>query len=319
MTEQWRPLTEADAKEWVRLVQAAEAVDRTGEHADADDFAELAHSARMDLATGSVGVFRGDELVAGGVAWIEPGARGPHRVSLDGVVHPDARRAGLGHRLLTELERLGHARHAATVPGLPLVLTVLCHDGNPGKAVMLAAAGYAPQRWFFDMRRELTDEPAAVPVPDGVRLVPYPVDDEPVRVAFNEFFAEHWGHADATAAAWHHTTHGHAARPDLSFLLHDQAGEIAAFVISHYFPADHEQSGVKELWIPHVGTRKSLRGKGLATALLVHAMRAARAAGFERAALSVDADNATGALGVYERVGFGVTSRWTSYGKRPER
>ncbi|TDP97320.1 GNAT family N-acetyltransferase [Labedaea rhizosphaerae] len=315
MTDVWRPLTETDANEWVRLVQAAEAVDRTGENLDADDFAELATATRADLATGSVGVFRGDRLIASGVVWTQPGARGSHRVSLDGVVHPDARRTGLGARLLAELERLGRERHAAIAPGLPLELTAPCHDANAGMAVMLSAAGYEPRRWFFDMRCDLTGDLAEVPVPDGLHLRPYPEDDEPVRVALNEFFAEHWGHQDFTPETWKEITTGHAYRPDLSFLLHDDAGEIAALVLSDHYPADHAQTGVKELWIADVGTRKSLRGKGLATALLTHTLRRARAAGFERAGLDVDTGNPTGALGVYERIGFTVSTRWTVYGK----
>jgi mycothiol synthase len=42
-------------------------------------------------------------------------------------------------------------------------------------------------------------------------------------------------------------------------------------------------------------------------------MHAYRAAGYDEAALDVDSENPTGALGVYRRVGFTVESRWTSY------
>jgi mycothiol synthase len=315
MADVWRPLTDADAKEWVRLNQAAEAVDRTEENFDTDDFAERATSSRADLATGSVGVFQGDRLVACGVVWTQPDARGEHRVTLEGVVDPEVRRTGIGRALLTELERLGRARHAATSPELPLELSVIAHEAATVEVAMLAAAGYEPRRWFFDMRCDLADEPPALPVPEGLRLAPYPADSEPVRVALNEFFAEHWGHEDFTLETWREKTAGHGFRPDLSCLLHDDAGEIAALVLTDYYPADHAQSGVKELWVADVGTRKSLRGKGLATALLVRTLRQARAAGFERAGLDVDTNNATGALGVYERIGFTVSSRWTAYGK----
>jgi mycothiol synthase len=42
-------------------------------------------------------------------------------------------------------------------------------------------------------------------------------------------------------------------------------------------------------------------------------MHACRAAGYDEAALAVDSENPTGALGVYRRVGFAVESRWTNY------
>ena len=59
--------------------------------------------------------------------------------------------------------------------------------------------------------------------------------------------------------------------------------------------------------------RQRHRGKGLATALLGHAMHAYRNAGYDEAALDVDSENPSGALGVYRRAGFAVESRWTNY------
>ena len=42
-------------------------------------------------------------------------------------------------------------------------------------------------------------------------------------------------------------------------------------------------------------------------------MQRYREEGFDRAALDVDSENPTGALGVYERVGFTTQRRWTNY------
>jgi GNAT superfamily N-acetyltransferase len=315
MTASWRPLTEADATEWVRLTEAVEAADRTGEHLSVDDFLELAESSRVALASGSVGVFDGDRMIASGEVWTQPGAIGEHRVRLEGRVHPDVRRTGLGARLLAELERLGHAEHRRVRPDLPLQLAVAGHETNEGKLALIAAAGYEPVRWFSYLACDLADEPPTPSFPDGVHLAPYPDDDEPVRLAINEFFADHWGHHDYTVDTWREYVGGHMFRRDLSLLLCDDAGGIAAAVISNFYPEEFAQTGVRELWISDVGTRESLRGKGLATALLGHTLAKARAAGFDRAGLDVDAANPTGALGVYERCGLRRISGWTYHGK----
>jgi mycothiol synthase len=48
----------------------------------------------------------------------------------------------------------------------------------------------------------------------------------------------------------------------------------------------------------------------------VTAMSAARAAGYDQASLGVDADSLTGAVRLYERVGFAVDHTWTAYRKQ---
>lgn len=55
------------------------------------------------------------------------------------------------------------------------------------------------------------------------------------------------------------------------------------------------------------------RGRGLASALLADVLQAYRDAGLECAVLDVDADNPTGALGVYTKLGFEPTAREVSY------
>ena len=61
-----------------------------------------------------------------------------------------------------------------------------------------------------------------------------------------------------------------------------------------------------EAWINTVGTRRAWRGKGVASWLMAESLRRIAAAddGFERAILGVDAENPTGALRVYRRLGF---------------
>jgi mycothiol synthase len=47
--------------------------------------------------------------------------------------------------------------------------------------------------------------------------------------------------------------------------------------------------------------------------LLQHCLKAYQEAGYDEASLDVDSENPTGALGIYERAGFEVESRWTNY------
>ena len=67
-------------------------------------------------------------------------------------------------------------------------------------------------------------------------------------------------------------------------------------------------------WVKDIAVRERLRGHGLATALLQHGFRELVHRGVPRAGLKVDAANPTGAVRLYERLGFVVDRRewvWT--------
>lgn len=67
------------------------------------------------------------------------------------------------------------------------------------------------------------------------------------------------------------------------------------------------------MYIGQVGVRRPWRRRSVAAALLAEALAAAAAAGKATASLGVDADSPTGAVGVYERVGFATVTRWVTY------
>jgi ribosomal protein S18 acetylase RimI-like enzyme len=85
--------------------------------------------------------------------------------------------------------------------------------------------------------------------------------------------------------------------------------EIAGYVLAY----DDAIAG--RVYVGQVGVRQPWRRRGLATAMLSHVMRAAGGVGRTSAALDVDAANPTGAVGVYERVGFETVSRMVTYSR----
>jgi ribosomal protein S18 acetylase RimI-like enzyme len=68
-------------------------------------------------------------------------------------------------------------------------------------------------------------------------------------------------------------------------------------------------------WIEEVGVRQPWRGRGLGALLLRHAFAHLAEAGLHEARLNVDAENATGATRLYERVGMRVRREWLVYEK----
>ncbi len=112
-------------------------------------------------------------------------------------------------------------------------------------------------------------------------------------------------------AQW--VTQSRNTRAALSLLLRDREGSIAAYVQTSEYDAVAQATGIREAYIAKVGTLAEHRRRGLATALLHEAMDRYAEQGFDRAALDVDSENPSGALGVYERAGFRTRMRWTEY------
>jgi len=94
-------------------------------------------------------------------------------------------------------------------------------------------------------------------------------------------------------------------RPCFSFVAY-AGSEPAGFVLSEEYEGYNEQIGGRDLFIGLVGTRRVARGRGIASALLTRALAQAREVGFISGSLVVDSDSPTGAVGLYERVGFTV-------------
>jgi ribosomal protein S18 acetylase RimI-like enzyme len=84
-------------------------------------------------------------------------------------------------------------------------------------------------------------------------------------------------------------------------------------VTTHEWEAYEQATGRREAYVAKVGVLEEHRGRGIAGALLSHCLRQYAEAGYDEASLDVDSENPTGALGVYQRAGFEVESRWTNY------
>ena len=315
----WRPATEADLPALARLFAAIEAVDRTGENYDESDLAD-------DLADPTLDAERDTLVAAGpdGELWAYGAIRGSatvldtDRLWLDGGAHPALRGRGLGRRVLAWQEPRAVELHRERHPQVPGQLLVGVYETVPTRQALVRRAGYEPVRWFHDMQRYLAGELPPVPAtPAGLRVVPFdPARDEAVRQAHREAFAGHWGSVPPDQERWRHWyTGARTFRPEVSLLVLD-GDEVAAYLLSYFFAADAEATGVRAAWVGQLGTRAAWRRRGLGTLLLATALARYREAGYQAARLDVDTENGTGALGLYERLGFTVDHRWVTWMKQ---
>jgi ribosomal protein S18 acetylase RimI-like enzyme len=317
-----RDLTAEDVDAFDTLLGAVEADHATSLRLRGPEF--------LEIRTLPGAVFLGgfDEGGAGDVvAWSgflgTTSADGSQRFLLDGETHPDLLGRGLGTRMLeAALERARRTR-AEAAPDAPAVYLYRGPAGRAAQRRLLGEHGLEPDRFRFLMvaRLAAVAPTSAPPVPAGLELVPFdPRGSEAVRAVHNRAFAGYPNGGDADRLSWEgYLVHPPHVRHELSFLLTDPAGggAVVAYLFGHeYAEPVSALPGVRELYVPYLGTSPEHRGRGLAGVLLGHAMHAARAAGFDTVSLDVDAANPTGALGLYERAGFEVLRRFDEYALR---
>ncbi len=92
-------------------------------------------------------------------------------------------------------------------------------------------------------------------------------------------------------------------RPACSFLAY-LADEPVGVLIANEYDAFRQATGRRECFIATVGVTRAARGRGIASALLGRSLGAARADGCDIATLYVGTDSPTGALTLYEHMGF---------------
>jgi mycothiol synthase len=311
-----RPLRAEDMAAVADLLVAAEPVDDTGENEDADDLTEFLVNDRVDLDRDTVAVLAGDALV-GYACTVDLGDhRDEYALMLFGRVHPDRRGQGIGRALvgwqLARSAELHRERH----PEMPGRFAIGVASAMTSLEALVQRSGFAPVQYYFVMRRPLTDLPAVRPV-SGVELQPFdPERDDEVRRVHNLAFVDHFGTAERDSFAWQQWFTGQRAfRRGLSWLaLAD--GAVVGYCLVYEYDADTEATGVREAYIGQVGVARSARGRGLGSALIAASLHSAAADGADRAGLTVDTNNTTGALQLYERLGFAVDKRETVWARR---
>jgi ribosomal protein S18 acetylase RimI-like enzyme len=232
-----------------------------------------------------------------------------------GAVLPEHRGRGIGTALLrTTQARLAEEAAADPRPGPRELRTWALETDNADRA-LITAEGYVPIRFGFEMRRPITGILPEHPLPTGIEMRPVTPDQH--RAIFDadvEAFEDHWGHrtpgeGDFAAMFDHPET-------DTSLWCVAWDGDqVAGSVMNSIFVAENEALGIRRGWLEHVSVRRPWRGRGVAKALCTASFQVLRAQGMDEAWLGVDGANPTGALGLYEGLGFLVARRWSAYGR----
>lgn len=275
----------------------------------------LDHPCRLELGEDLLIAEVNEEPVGYGEGGWEQDNDGGRNYATWGQVHPDWRRRGLGTALLRWSEER-QARVAATHPaGIERRMESWAGESEAGRMALLQRHGYQIARYDFEMERPNLDDIPELPLPEGIEL--RPALEEHLRRIWEtevEVFRDHWGAIDDSEASFEQKRAD--PRRDMSlWVVAWQGDEIVGQVLNRIDREANAELGMRRGWVSSVGVRRAWRRRGIARALVAVSLRVLRDAGMTTAGLGVDAENAHGAFGVYDSVGFAVSRTEMVYRK----
>jgi mycothiol synthase len=243
-------------------------------------------------------------LLGFGQVWLELGDEN----KVDGIgyfrVHPKYRHTEIADQIIGwQEQRVGEESAARKVPGN-------LYNGSRSHLEytksLLEKHHFNITRYFFRMVRPL-NEPIPEPhFPEGytLRHVSSEQDLEKWVETYNLSFIDHWNHNPTELEEHKYYLKDEKYNQERDLVLVAPDSTFAGFCFCQIDPDANILNNRKWGWIDLLGTRRGYRGLGLGKGLLLAGMRRLKAEGMEAAVLGVDAENPSGALQLYESIGF---------------
>jgi mycothiol synthase len=229
---------------------------------------------------------------------------------------PEWRGRGLERALIRWAEgraremEAGHAEGSASA----YVATEI-YSNQEGLESLLQAERYEPVRYAFHMETPDLDHIPDAPMPEGLEVRPAtPEHYRAIWEASVEAFRDHWGATELDEGYFDRWIKSPQVQPELWVVAWD-GDQVAGSILNYVNHRYNAQTGRKLGYTEIISVCRPWRRKGLARALLARSMQMHKERGMTQTGLGVDTQNLTGALRLYESMGYEVKGRTTTYRK----
>jgi ribosomal protein S18 acetylase RimI-like enzyme len=154
--------------------------------------------------------------------------------------------------------------------------------------------------------------------PAGIQLRKWRAgaDDQEVGWMLNDAFQDSWDYTKIVMDEWLHYVRSGWMDVEHSVLAWDMANHrMAGACVNQCNERTLQRRGRRELYVDDLAVRREYRKRGVATALLAWTLNRADHMGMQSVALDADAENPTGAVRLYTRLGFEVIGKTRIYRK----
>jgi len=238
--------------------------------------------------------------------------------TLFGFLLPEWRRKGIGTAMLCHAERrlreiaVGHPRDGERF------FQSFAADTEKGALALLESQNYQPIRYEFDLRRDLTEPFLEAPMPEGLEV--RPVEEAHVWQIFdamNEAFRDHWSYREESREEFKGWMNSPTYNPKL-WKVAWEGDQVAGMVLNFLNEVENKEYNRKRGYTEGICTRRPWRKRGLARSLIVQSMKMFKEMGMTETAHGVDAQNLSGALRLYQSVGYRQVKQRTIFRKPME-
>ncbi len=290
----------ADGADWVANVE--------------DMAADYAHMDNCNVETDMIFAQVGDETVGYGRCMWWQVIDGPRVYAFFAQLLPQWRGKGIRRAMVGWLIDRIRAIAANDPPGQKFLQSWV-NETETHWRDLLTSLGFEVVRYGLDMSRPLTGELPVYPVPEGFEIRRGTLAEfRQIWEAAREAFRDHWGASEWTEAdyqAWQEMSTFNPSLWQVAWHGDEVAGGVLNF-IDHQENAEYNRlRGYTET----IFVRRPYRGQGLAKALIAASFQLLKNEGMTEAALGVDAENLSGALHLYRKMGFRKVKQGMTYRK----
>lgn len=232
-----------------------------------------------------------------------------------GFLLPEWRRKGIGTAMFQYAEdRMRQIAAAHTGPETK-VFSMWANGTAEGWVALLESQGYTATRYFFEMTRDINEPLADAPLPAGLQVRPVTeADYRAVYEAHTEAFRDHWGFNEQSFEEFMRWSEEPDFNPNLWKVAWD-GDQIAGQVLNFVNSAENIEYQRKRGYTEAISVRRPWRKRGLARSLVIQSIAMFKEMGMTETALGVDAENPSGALSLYQGLGYKEVRRNMIYRK----
>jgi mycothiol synthase len=232
-----------------------------------------------------------------------------------GFLLPAWRRRGIGEAMMAGIERRLHDIAKGLPRDAACLYESIAEEKEIGAQTLLEGRGYQAVRHEFTMVRPNLEDIPISPLPAGIEVRPVLEEHlDTIRTASLEAFRDHWGYSEALEPSVDQWRNSPNFDPSLWKVAWD-GDQVVGMVLGYVNRQENEEYQRLRGWTENICVRRPWRKRGIAQALIIESLVELKKRGYKEAALGVDTENLSGALRLYQRMGYQAVSRNTIYRK----
>lgn len=310
----WRD--DSDYEKMLRVMYADKHAQGMEEARTLEDFrAQLESLPNMDVPTGVFVLEHGGQVIAyKNLRWKEQ-VDEAYCYLHHGHILPEWKGRGIGRAMIRHSEQVCRAMATKHPTAAQKFFQVFIESIQTGLENLLQREGYTVARYFYEMTRPDLQNIPQHELPAGIEVRPArPEHYRQIWDALITAFKDHWGEEDHGEENYERWLKHPFFQPDLWHVAWD-GNRVVALVRNYVDEANNVAYNRKRGETDDIATLKEYRGRGIAQALITRGLRQFQALGYTEASLGVDSENGSGALRLYEKLGYRPTKTFIAYRK----